>query len=70
MCDNNGHVKHSEWDMQEVWTRPNTCWAKCKNRIVYHQVDVLQDCALHAKEYCAEGDRGGLEDAAWQPCEP
>ncbi len=72
MCQNNEHVQRSEWNGAEVWARPNTCWAKCWNRVAYHHVDVPENCAAHAKTYCDEPgkDRGGLEDAAWQPCEP
>ncbi|HEY0138124.1 MAG TPA: hypothetical protein VGB85_28755 [Nannocystis sp.] len=70
MCSNNEHVKRSEWNGQQVWERPNSCWAKCFNREAYHLVDVQQDCAAHAGAYCAESDRGGLEDAAWSQCQP
>ncbi len=70
MCNNNEHVKRSEWNGQLVWERPNSCWAKCFNRDAYHLVEVQQDCALHAGSYCDELDRGGLEDAAWSPCQP
>lgn len=70
MCDAHEHVKRSEWNESLVWERPNTCWAKCWNREAYHQVDVPQDCAAHAANYCDEGDRGGLEDAAWSQCRP
>lgn len=70
MCANNEHVKRSEWNGMEVWQRPNTCWAKCWNRLAYHQVDVPENCAQHAKSYCAVGDRGGLEDAMWSQCQP
>jgi len=70
MCNNNEHVKRSEWNGQLVWERPNGCWAKCINREAYHLVEVAQDCAVHAGNYCAEGDRGGLEDAMWSQCQP
>ena len=70
MCESHEHVKRSEWNGQQVWERPNNCWAKCWNRVDYHQVDVAQDCALHATNYCNEGDRGGLEDAMWSQCQP
>ena len=70
MCDAHEHVKRSEWNGNLVWERPNTCWAKCWNREAYHQVDVAENCAAHATNYCNEGDRGGLEDAAWSQCQP
>jgi hypothetical protein len=70
-CDAHGHVKRSEFNGAEVWARSNACWAKCWNRDAYHEVvGVTQDCTVHAKEYCAISDRGGLQDAIWSQCQP
>jgi hypothetical protein len=65
------HVKRIEWNGIEVWERPKACWAKCKNRAAYHEVEnITQDCTEHAKEFCSVGDRGAFEDAMWSQCEP
>jgi hypothetical protein len=71
MCDANDHVLRSELDGVEVWERGNHCWAKCNAREAYHSLTaVTEDCAERAESWCAEGDRGGLEDAMWSRCEP
>lgn len=70
MCANNLHVMRSEWNGQLVWERPQSCWAKCWNREAYHLGDVPQNCAVHAKSYYSEGDRGGLQDATWSRRQP
>ena len=71
VCQDLGHVKRSEFNGAEVYSRPKACWAKCKNRQAYHEVDgVTQDCTVHAKAYCAVGDRGAFEDAMWSQCQP
>lgn len=69
-CEGHEHILRADLNGQLVWQRANSCWAKCYNRVDYHLVNVQQDCTVHAKGYCAEGDRGGLEDAAWSQCQP
>ena len=71
MCAHDDHVLRSELDEAEVWERADQCWAKCENRDAYHALaGVDEDCTQHASAWCDEGDRGGLQDAAWSRCEP
>lgn len=46
------------------------CCAKCANRVVAHQTGVLEECAASARDYCAVGNRGRLQDAFWGLCAP
>jgi hypothetical protein len=70
-CEAHGHVRRAEWDGRTAYERDRVCWAKCRNRDAYHEVEgVTQDCTAHARDYCAAGSRGGLQDAAWDACQP
>jgi hypothetical protein len=71
VCEGRGYVKRSEFNGAEVYERAKQCYAKCKNREAYHALEgVTRDCTEHAKSWCAQGDRGGLQDAAWSQCQP
>lgn len=75
-CDAHGHVQSASGDGASLFSRDGStnelrCWAKCKNRVDYHEVTgVTDDCAGQAKAYCDVGDRGGLGDASWDRCNP
>ncbi|MEO7329466.1 MAG: hypothetical protein ABI193_12860 [Minicystis sp.] len=75
-CADHGHVQSAVGDGAALFTREDSssdlrCWAKCKARKDYHEVvGVTEDCTGQSKGYCAVGDRGGLEDAMWDRCNP
>jgi hypothetical protein len=70
-CDAHDHVLRSERDGQTVWERPRACWAKCRARDAYHDLEWVQEgCTEAARAWCGEAGRGGLEDAAWSQCQP
>jgi hypothetical protein len=66
-------LHHVRFDGNEQSPHPCAaeCCALCENRMAYHQVTqadgdwVFENCADHAAAWCAQGDRGGLNDAAW-----
>lgn len=71
VCEDHGYVLRARFDGAVAYERERFCWAKCNNREAYHRVDgVTEDCAGAARTFCAGNDRGGLEDAAWDPCQP
>jgi hypothetical protein len=70
-CDSKGHVKRIEQGGEEVWARADTCWALCKNRENYVSLSgVTKNCTDQSRDFCEEGDRGGLKDAMWSACNP
>ncbi len=71
VCEGHGPARRAEFNGQEAYARPNTCWARCNNRSAYHAIaDITRDCTQHAQVYCAQNGRGGLRDAAWSVCAP
>lgn len=74
-CAASGHVQSAIADGASAYTRAGSsaslrCWAKCANRTDYHEVEgVTEGCDARAEAYCAEGDRGDLEDAQWNRCD-
>ncbi len=70
-CNAHDHVQRSEREGQTVWERPRACWAKCRARDAYHDLEWVQEgCTEAARDWCGESGRGGLEDAAWSQCQP
>lgn len=71
LCSAHGYVLRARWNGDVVYRRDRYCWALCCNRESYQRIlGVSQGCAEEAAAYCAESDRGGLEDAAWAQCTP
>lgn len=70
-CEGHGYVRRARFDEALVYQRDRSCWAKCRSRERYHRLDgVDEGCSLRAAAFCAEGDRGGLQDAMWSACAP
>lgn len=70
-CETHGHVRRIELDGVQVFERERACWAKCRGREAYHMLEgVSEGCTEAARDYCAQGSRGGLHDAAWDACQP
>lgn len=71
VCAGHGPARRAEFNGQEAYSRPNTCWALCNNREAYHGLPgITQDCRQHAQVYCSQNGRGGLRDADWAVCAP
>ena len=70
-CEAHGHVRRVELNGSGVFERATACWAKCRGREAYHMLEgVSEGCTEKARAFCDVGSRGGLEDAAWDPCRP
>ncbi len=70
-CAALGYVKNAQFGGSSIYSRATSCYAKCANRTVYHEVpDVTSDCAGRARAYCAEPGkgRGAFQDAKWSQC--
>jgi hypothetical protein len=70
-CGNHDGVRRIEQGGEELWSRSQTCWAKCKARSDYHALTgVIKDCTEQVRDFCEGEDRGGFQDAVWAQCQP
>lgn len=70
-CEAHGHVRRIELDGAGLFERARACWAKCRGREAYHMLEgVVEGCTEAARDFCDVGSRGGLQDAAWDACQP
>lgn len=74
VCATHDHVLRMRFNGELIYERTDACYsyccALCVNREAYHRVvGVTSGCTAAAEAYCAEGTRGGLEDAAWMYCD-
>lgn len=71
VCEDHGYVLRARWGDDVVYERDSFCWALCRGRESYHRISgVTTGCTERATAFCAEGDRGGLQDALWSQCNP
>jgi hypothetical protein len=71
VCERHGLVLTARHNGEASYERDRFCWAKCSHREAYHRVEgVTSGCTEAAAAFCAQNDRGALEDAMWDPCQP
>jgi hypothetical protein len=71
-CADYGFVRSTTFNGAVVYARDERCWAKCTNRMAFHEVTAtMSSCATEAARYCAtNADRGPLQRSEWNACEP